>query len=71
MNPWSALLYCEKNRAHDFERESLLSWFTAAAKRVLLSAEEFKQVAEACGGKVVDHAELLDGLASLEIVQSM
>lgn len=70
MNPWSALLYCEKNHAHDFERESLLSWSTAAAKRDLLSHEQFVEVAEQCGAKVVHHTDLLDGLASLEIVQS-
>ena len=70
MNPWSALLYCERNRAHNFERKSLLSWSTASAERTLLSAEEMKAVVEGCGGTVVDHAILLDGLASLEIVKS-
>lgn len=70
MNPWSALLFCEKNHAHEFERESLLSWSTACAKRNLPTQEDMQQVVEQCGGTVVDDAFLLDGLASLVIVKS-
>lgn len=68
MNPWSAQTYCEKHGLKDFERDSLLSWATAAAKNHIFDEEFLRQKVEQAGGKLTDTLLLLDGIATVSKV---
>lgn len=65
MNPWSAKTYCEKHRLRDFERDSLLAWATACARRSLLTGAQMDKIAHECGGKLTHTVHLLDNMASV------
>jgi SAM-dependent methyltransferase len=63
MNPWAAQAYCDRHRLVDFDRDSFLSWATAAARRPALDLESLQRMALACGGRVESSMLLTDGLA--------
>ncbi|MCL6442779.1 MAG: class I SAM-dependent methyltransferase [Alicyclobacillus sp.] len=63
MNPWSAQRYCEAHKLEDFNRDSFLSWSTAAARRKMLGLCELQKLASECGGSFTEWTPLLDGLA--------
>jgi ubiquinone/menaquinone biosynthesis C-methylase UbiE len=65
LNPWSAQAFCEKGSLRDFERESFLSWATAAARYGVRDTREFHSQVEKGGGTVVESQSLLDGLATV------
>lgn len=64
LNPWSAQAFCEKGSLRDFERESFLSWATAASRYGVRDTHEFQAQVERDGGTVVESQSLLDGLAT-------
>lgn len=68
LNPWSAQSYCEKHGLRDFERDSLLSWATAAARHQLLDEQMLRQKVESVGGELTDTLLLLDGIATVSKV---
>ncbi|WP_054970798.1 class I SAM-dependent methyltransferase [Alicyclobacillus ferrooxydans] len=65
LNPWSAQTYCAQNKLYDFERDSLLSFATAAARYRRNNAAAMEQAVHSSGVVRVDTSEALDGLASL------
>lgn len=65
MNPWSAQAHCDKHTLRDFERESLLSWATAAARYGVQTSDVLRTQVMDCGGEVADARILLDGLAEV------
>lgn len=65
MNPWSAKTYCENHRLRDFERDSLLAWATASAKRTIMNTAQLSALAERCGAKLTDTVPMLEGVVSM------
>ncbi len=63
MNPWSAQSFCEANRLCDFERDSLLSWATAAARYGTVNETGLAKRVTSFGGTVTESLKLLDGMA--------
>jgi SAM-dependent methyltransferase len=63
MNPWAAQTYCEKHGLRDFERESLLSWATAAARYGVQELDTLQSEVQAVGGSIQETRSLLDDLA--------
>ncbi|GGJ07792.1 hypothetical protein GCM10010885_16150 [Alicyclobacillus cellulosilyticus] len=64
MNPWSAHIYCEKRQLHDFERDSLISWATAASRQQTHHGD-MDRIVRAAGLTVAERAVVLDGLAQI------
>lgn len=65
MNPWAVKNYCETHGLEDFERDSLLSWATAAAKRRLKSDAEIMSLVGERGGTLVESLQMMEGLVSV------
>ncbi len=65
MNPWSTKTYCETHRLDEFERDSILAWATASARRTLLTDRQMALLADQCAGELTDSATMLDQLAAV------
>ena len=65
LNPWAAQNYCDEHNLRDFERESLLSFATAAARFGPIAASQFTAAVENAHGRVVDTALWMGGLVRI------
>ncbi|MCF8566166.1 class I SAM-dependent methyltransferase [Alicyclobacillus tolerans] len=63
MNPWAVQSFSEVHNLRDFERDSLLSFATAAARHPQFDEQAMASMAESAGAKVADAVVLLEGLA--------
>ncbi|QSO51922.1 class I SAM-dependent methyltransferase [Alicyclobacillus curvatus] len=64
-NPWSAQTYCAQTRLYDFERDSLLSFATAAARYQRANPDMMDTAVRSTGIEQVDWSEALEGLIRL------
>ncbi|MBX5437035.1 MAG: class I SAM-dependent methyltransferase [Alicyclobacillaceae bacterium] len=65
MNPWTARQYCDRHGLSHFDRDSLLSWSTAASRHQMLREDDIRRMALTCGARLTDAVPLLNGLVSL------
>lgn len=64
-NPWSAQTYCAQTKLYDFERDSLLSFATAAARYRRVNSEVMDKAVQDTGIEQIDRSEALEGLIHL------
>lgn len=64
-NPWTAQTYCVDNRLNDFERESFLSFATAAARYRRTRPTRIGDVWQAWGIVKTETISLMDGLTDI------
>lgn len=64
LNPWTSLKYANRHKLWDFERDSLVSWATAASRKRIQDQPLFESLAARHGLQFVDAQLLLDGLAA-------
>lgn len=69
MNPWAVETYCQRHNLRDFERDSLLSWATAAARYGTMDEVGMARLAEQAHGRVTDSLTLLDGMVFVSKIQ--
>lgn len=65
LNPWTAQTYCLEHRSEDFERDSFLSFATAAARYRRSHEVDFGPALDAWGIERIETSHVLDGLLDL------